>query len=87
MTSSAAPRITLRRTVPFDLVAGDDRLTLTINDMRSDPDRVVLGLSGPGVRQRIAARLGEEVLLGGDTWVVASITTGDRGSVVLVGRP
>lgn len=86
MTQPGRPRITLRRTVPFDLDAGDGRLQLTINDLQPDPDRAVLGLSGPGVNQRTPARVGDTVQLGPGRWVVDAITPGDRGSVVLLGE-
>lgn len=79
------PRITVRRTVPFDLTGGDVPLRLTINDMRTDPDRVVLAVTGVDVAERTTATQGEQVVLGGTPWVVEQITLGDRGSVVLVG--
>ncbi|RLV49625.1 hypothetical protein D9V37_06815 [Nocardioides mangrovicus] len=75
-------QITVRRGTPFDLDGG---ARLTINDMRTDPDRAVLAVTGAGDAVRTTAATGDVVDLAGRSWLVESVIVGDRGSVVLVG--
>lgn len=80
---SAPPVITLRRTVPYLERFADQEFRLTINDMSSDPDSVVIGVTGSSGGKRVPVCAGEELMVGSTRWRVEHVVVGDRGSVVL----